>query len=197
MGCRAAPASPSLRPVQGRKLDLDCAAPRPGDCRVQLADFLVRRDEHQHAEPLADETIDSVQHPRQRFAGDFARVGAQQLASILKHQQPPRRLAAALRLAAAEQDMDHVVGLAAEELLGVGDVVQLAPVLADSLLIQVVGLGHASPSLPTITSSQSAPRQRPRRGAPTHQGDLTSMMSSRKRYLSGSWRDCLLLDDSC
>ena len=46
---------------EGCELDVRSTAARPGHRRVQLLDRLVRRDEHEHAQALADEAVDDVE----------------------------------------------------------------------------------------------------------------------------------------
>jgi hypothetical protein len=77
--------------------DVRRAATRSGNGRMQLADLLVRRHQHEHAQPLADQTVHHVEEARETLADDRLRVRRQQLARVLENEQPPALFRRAVR----------------------------------------------------------------------------------------------------
>src|SRR5581483_4248335 len=108
---------------EGWELEVGDAASRAGDGRVEGADRLVRRDEHEHAQPLAEQPVGDVEEPRETLACTLLRVRRQELAGVLEDEEPPARFVVLVFVVLVEQDVEHVAGLSAEERLGIGDVV--------------------------------------------------------------------------
>ncbi|CAN5781197.1 hypothetical protein BH24CHL6_BH24CHL6_10450 [soil metagenome] len=56
---------------------------------MQLAEILVGRDEQQHSQALAEESIDGVEEAGQPLPGSILGVRREQLAGVLDDEQAP------------------------------------------------------------------------------------------------------------
>ncbi|MEY2570654.1 MAG: hypothetical protein QOE63_1004 [Acidimicrobiaceae bacterium] len=112
-----------LGPREPPDLDLRDAAPRPDDRGVQPVERFVGRDAHEDVEALPDEPVGEVEQPRERLACALLRVGADELVTVLQHEQaPPPRVIVVV----VERDAHQVAGIV-QEPVGVEHAVDLAP----------------------------------------------------------------------
>jgi hypothetical protein len=90
---------------------------------VQPVERFVGRDAHEDVEALPDEPVGEVEQPRERLACALLRVGADELVTVLQHEQaPPPRVIVVV----VERDAHQVAGIV-QEPVGVEHAVDLAP----------------------------------------------------------------------
>ena len=78
---------------------------------MELADLLVRRHEHEHAQALADQAVDDVEEAGEALADDGLRVGREQLAGVLEHEQAPTPLGGAATVPVLLLELGHQLDL--------------------------------------------------------------------------------------
>ena len=111
-------------------------AQRPGrdGCGMEVAQGLLVRlltSNGVDTKPLSDQAVDHVQKPREPLPASLLGVRGEKLAGVFEHEEPPfsdgRFLVLLVVLGSVEENVEHVRRARAEERLGVGHVVHIAP----------------------------------------------------------------------